>query len=49
MKQKYRVTLPISVVVDGKETLYHPGDVAELDSETAIQYKHALMAVQEEQ
>ena len=46
MKKQYRVTLPISVVVAGVETIYRPGDIAELDDATAKGYMHALMAVQ---
>lgn len=42
--RKYRVTLP--VVIGGRT--YQFGEVVELDIETAVQYAHALIAVEEE-
>jgi hypothetical protein len=47
--RKFRVTLPISIVgQDEKERVLHPGDVVELDAETAVLYKHALLPHEEE-
>jgi hypothetical protein len=39
--KRYRVTLPIDV--DGRT--YQYGDIAELEMETAIDYAHALIAL----
>lgn len=41
---KYRVTLPCDF---GDGTVHQPGDVVELETETAILYAHALIAVNE--
>jgi 5-enolpyruvylshikimate-3-phosphate synthase len=45
MKRKYKVLLPIDV--DGQ--IFEFGQIVELDMETASQYSHALIAVEEEE
>lgn len=44
MKRKYRVVLPIDI--GGR--VFHFGDVAEIDIETAIEYSHALIEIEED-
>jgi len=42
--KKYRVVLPIDI---GGRT-YQFGEIAELDMETAVEYSHALIEIEEE-
>jgi hypothetical protein len=48
VKQKYRVTLPISLESLENGAVQIPGTILELDLDTAKGYAHALIAVQEE-
>lgn len=47
--KKYKVALPISVTIGGKETVYQHGSIAELDDATAKLYSHALIAIEEKE
>jgi hypothetical protein len=43
--KRYRVLLPVEI----GGTIYNFGDVVDLDLETAVQYAHALIAVETEE